>query len=159
MVRTTAYLPQPGLAAMDLWLRNTMAEDHPGAGPNPSQYTGTRLQAYEGSVEDIMEELGCTWFPTYTDATGGGPPAGVFLHVYDDGDEEVYCDIIHITFGSFMIHLVGATDADLFEDIMDHLYESCGVMAAFAGYITISGDDDIDLGSSSALHFRSKNDL
>jgi hypothetical protein len=89
-----------------LWLRNTMAEDHPGAGPNPSQYMGTRLQAYEGSVEDIMEERGCTWFPTYTDATEGGPPTGVFLHIYDDGDEEVYRDIIHIAIGSFMIHLV-----------------------------------------------------
>jgi hypothetical protein len=42
-----------------LWLRNTMAEACPGAGPNPSQYMGTRLQANEGSVENIMEELGC----------------------------------------------------------------------------------------------------
>ena len=120
---------------------------------------GTRLQAYEGSVENLMEELGCPWFPTYTDAPGGGPSVGVFLHVHNDGDEEVYRDIIHIAFGSFMIHLVGARDADLFEDITDHLYESCGVMAAFAGHITIPSDDDIDLGSSSALHFRPKNDL
>jgi hypothetical protein len=47
----------------------------------------------------------------------------------------------------------------LFEDVMDHLYESCGVMAAIAGHIMISDEDDIYLGSSSALLFRSKNDL
>ena len=141
----------------ELLLRNAMAEVSPGAGPDPSQYLGTRLQAYEGSVENIMEELGCTWIPTYTDATGGGPPVGVFLHVHDNVDEEIYRDIIHIAFGSLMIHLVGATEADLFEDVMDYLYDSCGVVAAFAGHITISDDDDIDLGSSSAL--RSKNDL
>ena len=117
------------------------------------------MQAYEGSVENIIEELGCTWFPTYTEATGGGPPVGVFLHVHDDGDKEIFRDLIHIAFGSFMIHLVGATDADLFEDVMDHLYESCGVMAAFAGHITISDDDNIHLGSSSALLFCPKNDL
>ena len=140
-----------------LWLRNTMEEDHPGAGPNPSQYMGTRLPAYEGSVEDIMEELGCTWFPTYTD--GSSFPEGVFLHVHDDGDEEVFRDVIHIAFGSFMIHLVGATDADLFEDIMDHLHNTYGVMAAFASHITISDEDDITLESSSVLLIRSKNDL
>ena len=140
-----------------LWVRNTMAEDHPGAGPNPSQYMGTRLQAYEGSVENIMEELGCTWFPTYTN--GSSFPVGVFLHVYDDGDKEVYRDIIHIVFGSFMIHLVGAMDADLFEDAMDHLHDTCGIMAAFAGHITIPDEDDLTLGSSSALLFRPKNDL
>ena len=58
-----------------------------------------------------------------------------------------------------MIHLVGAKDADLFEVIMDHLYESCGVMAAFAGHITITGDDDVDLGSFTALRLRPRNDL
>ena len=105
-----------------------------------------------------MEELGCTWFPNYTDATGGGSPVGVFLHVHDDGDEDVYRDIIHIAFGSFMIHLVGARDLDWFENIMDELYESCGVMVAFAGHITITGNDDVDLGSSAALHLRLKND-
>ncbi len=47
----------------------------------------------------------------------------------------------------------------MFEDVMDHLYESCGVVVAFAGHITISDDDDITLGSSSALLFRPKNDL
>ncbi len=42
----------------ELWLRNIMADmagDYPGAGPDPSQYLGTRLQAYQGSVENIME--------------------------------------------------------------------------------------------------------
>ena len=58
-----------------------------------------------------------------------------------------------------MIHLVGETDADFFEDIMDDLHETWGVMTAFAGHIMISDDDDITLGSSSALLFRSKNDL
>ncbi len=143
----------------ELWQRNIMAGNYPGAGPDPSQYLGTQLPAYEGLVKNIMEELSCTWVPTCTDATGGGFPVGVFLHVHDDGDEEVYRDIIHIAFGSFMIHFVGAKDADLLEDIMDHLYESCWLMAAFAVHIKITGDDDVDLGSSAELHLRLKNNL
>ncbi len=76
-----------------------------------------------------------------------------------ESSEEVYRDIIYIAFGSSMIYLVGARDAVLFEDIMDHLYENCWMMAAFAGHITITGDDDVDLRSSASLHLRPKKGL
>ena len=96
-------------------------------------------------LEYFMSTEGCTWFPV-PDAPEE-TKLGVIAHINEDMDIEEIQYVLHIAIGSFMIHLVDVAGVDEFKNLASSLFDNCGILPIFAGYIHTGVEEDLPLGA------------